>query len=90
MLGQKFEVDDSFGTIYLSNIPAECNDQDKYLLKILLGKKAVTKKCLNKELPAKGEWMMIVKGMYEIEKLTFSLRLPQIHYVDIAPNGYYT
>lgn len=88
MLG--FEIDDSFGTIYLNNIPAECNDQDKHLLKILLGKKAVTKKCLNKEPPAKGEWIMIVNGMYEMEKLTFSQRLPWIHFINIAPNGYFT
>ena len=72
-----FEIIFNFGTVYLGNIPTELNNQDKYLLKILLsaGKKAITKKCLNKEPPTKREWLVIVKEIYEMEKLTFTLRL---------------
>lgn len=55
-----FEIDDSFGTISLGSIPAECNTQDKCFLKILLGvsKKAFLKNGSRKE----KEQTTIVKG----------------------------
>lgn len=73
----EFEVECSFNTVYLGNIPTTFNTQDKYLLKILLvaSKKAITKKWLNKNPPTKEEWITIVKGVFEMERLTFSLRL---------------
>ena len=72
-----FEINFNFGTVYLGNIPTELNNQDKNLLKILLvaGKKAITKKWLNKEPPTIREWLVIVKEIYKMEKLTFTLRL---------------
>lgn len=72
-----FEIDHSFGTIYLGNIQTDFNAQDKYLLKILLvaSKKAITKKWLEEIPPTKDEWITIVDNMFEMEKLTFSLRL---------------
>ncbi len=71
------EIDISFGTIYLGIIPTDLNAQDKYLIKILLvvSKKAINKKCLDRDPPTKREWIAIVQGMYDMEKLTFSLRL---------------
>ena len=71
------QLDDSFQTIYLGNLPYTLNAQDKYLLKILLvaSKKAITRKWLVKEPPTKAEWMTVVKELYDMERLTFSLRL---------------
>lgn len=72
-----FEMDNSFGTIYLGNIPPDFNVRDKYLLKILIVacKKEITKKWLVNEPPTKGQWIVIVRGIFDMEKMTFSLRL---------------
>ena len=72
-----FEINFNFGIVYLGNIPTDLTNQDKYLLKILLvaGKKAITKKWLNKEPPTKTEWLVIVKEIYDMEKLTLTHRL---------------
>lgn len=72
-----FEIDRSFGTIHLLNIPTDFNTQDKYLLRMLLvaSKKAINKKWLAENPPTKEEWLVIVKDMFDMEKMTFSLRL---------------
>ena len=72
-----FDIEYNFQTIYLCNLPNDLTSQDKYLLKILLaaGKKPITRKWLNREPPTVGEWSAIVREIYEMEMLTFSLRL---------------
>jgi len=67
----------NFSTIYLGNIPTNLNAQDKYLLNVLLvaSKKTITKKWLQESPPTKDEWIVIVSHVYDMEKLTFSLRL---------------
>ncbi len=71
------EIEYNFQNVYLCNLPADLNSQDKYLLKILLiaGKKPITRKWLNREPPTVGEWSATVKNIHEMEMMTFSLRL---------------
>ena len=72
-----FETELNFTNIYLGNISSELCTADKYLLKILLvaSKKALTKKWLTQTPPTKREWTAIVQDIFEMEKLTFSVRL---------------
>ena len=72
-----FEIECEFTTIYLCNISGDISTPDKYLLKILLvaAKKAITKKWLDSNPPTRGEWIAIVQDIYEMERLTFSVRL---------------
>ena len=67
--------DCSFTIIYLGNIAAHLLRRDKYLLKILLAasKKAVTRKWLQIEPPAKTDWINIVNDVQNMERITFSL-----------------
>ena len=50
---------------------------------LVASKKAITRRWLSKESPSKEEWIAIVKEIYDMEKLTFSLNLclGQIHHV---------
>lgn len=72
-----FEIKFDFCTIYLGDISSTINVTDNYLIKIMLvaSKKAITRKWLLKESPSKEEWIAIVKQIYDMEKLTFSLNL---------------
>ncbi len=72
-----FGVGHDFCNIYLGNIPPTMNVADKYLIKIMLvaSKKAITRRWLSKESPSIEEWIAIVKEIYDVEKLTFSLNL---------------
>lgn len=65
-----FEIRHNFCTIYHGNISATINASDKYLIK-----KAIARRWLIKEPPTKEEWVGIVKEIYNMEKLTFSLNL---------------
>lgn len=69
-----FEIDNSFGTIYLGNIPTNFNTQDylKYYWLLIIIKK---KNIFVENPPTKEEWIVTVKYMYDKEKLAFSLRL---------------
>lgn len=71
------KINHDFSTIYLGNISTKLNSRDKYLLQILLAasKKAITRKWMIKEPPTKLEWIGIVKEIYSMERLTFSLKL---------------
>jgi len=66
----------SFSVTYLGNIPTEINKQDRYLLQLLLAgsKKAITRRWLCKECPTISDWIEIVEEIYNMERLTFSLR----------------
>lgn len=72
-----FEINHDFCTIYLGNISPTIRATDKYFIKIMLvaSKKAITRRWLSKESPSKEEWIAIVKEIYDMEKLTFSLNL---------------
>ncbi len=72
-----FEIKLDFCTIYLGNISPTISVTDKYLIKIMLvaSKKAITRRWLSKESPSKEEWIGIVKEIYDMERLTFSLNL---------------
>lgn len=52
-----------FWTCCLGNISLTIHSSNKHLIKIMLaaGKKAITRRWLNEELPTKGEWIGIVK-----------------------------
>lgn len=72
-----FELINNFTTIYLGNLPPELTKSDKYLLSILLAgaKKAITRKWLCEDIPSIKDWIHIITEIYEMERLTFSLRL---------------
>lgn len=72
-----FVTKHDFCTIYLGNIPSTINSSDTYLINIMLtaSKKAINRKWLSKEPPTQGDWIGIVKDIYNMEKLTFSLNL---------------
>lgn len=74
ILGSELEF--NFSVIYLGNLPTGLRKTDRYLLQILLAgsKKAITRKWLSKDSPTIDEWMEIVKQIYAMEHLTFSLR----------------
>lgn len=66
-----------FIIIYLGNVPQQLRKSDKYLLLILLvgAKKAITRKWLQEDIPSTLDWIQIVSEIYDMERLTFSLRL---------------
>lgn len=74
-----FEIEHTFKTIYLGNLPNELNTQDKHLLKILLmaSKKSITRKWLNGSPLTLRDWSATVEEIREVEMLTFSLRLQE-------------
>ena len=69
-----FDIEYNFQTVYLCNLPADPNSQDKYLLKISLtaSKKSITRKWLNGATDG-GRVVSHCKEKHEME--TFSLRL---------------
>lgn len=70
------ELECNFKTIYLGIPPIKIKSKDKYLFSILLAasKKAITRKWMKKEPPTRSEWIEIVKDIYNMESLSFSLR----------------
>uniref|UniRef100_A0A3B3D4V0 Reverse transcriptase domain-containing protein n=1 Tax=Oryzias melastigma TaxID=30732 RepID=A0A3B3D4V0_ORYME len=66
-----------FTVIYLGNLPQDVQHSKKYLCLILLAgaRKAITRKWLSKDPPTSSDWMIIVKDIYLMERLTFTLRL---------------
>lgn len=70
------ELEFNFSVIYLGNLPTGLRKTDRYLLQILLAasKKAITRKWLSQDSPTIDEWIEIVKEIYVMEHLTFSLR----------------
>lgn len=73
----RFDLPCDFLTIYLGNLPQELRKSDKYLLLILLAgaKKAITRKWLCEDAPSTKEWIQVVSEIYDMERLTFSIRL---------------
>uniref|UniRef100_A0A669B572 Reverse transcriptase domain-containing protein n=1 Tax=Oreochromis niloticus TaxID=8128 RepID=A0A669B572_ORENI len=72
-----FKLNLDFCTVYLGDIPSTVPLKDKYLINILLGagKKALTRKWLEKEPPTKKDWIGIMEEIYRMEKLTSLLNL---------------
>lgn len=75
MMGLNLAPD--FTVFYLCDLPQGLRNSDKYLLLILLAgaKKAITRKWLNVDPPSSLDWIGIIKEIYTMERLTFSLRL---------------
>lgn len=61
----------------LGDLPNEVTGSDRYLLKtfIAAGKKAITRKWLQADPPSTENWLQIVSEIFQMEKLTFCLRL---------------
>ena len=55
----------SCATVYLDNISTEFNTRDKHLPLSVVNKKAITKKWLDKNPQTKGEWIAVVKKIYD-------------------------
>ena len=55
-----------------------------YLLQILLvaAKKKITIKWLKKESPNQAEWLTILRNIYTMEKMTYSLRLQRDLFIE--------
>lgn len=72
-----YRIKNDFRTIYLGDISNFTKTNDRYLIKILLvaSKKALTRRWLSEDPPTKNEWIGIVKDIYNMEKITFSLNL---------------
>lgn len=70
-------LSNDFPTIYLGNLPQELTKADRYLVSILLAgaKKAITRKWLCEDVPSLKDWTQVVDEIYEMERLTFSIRL---------------
>lgn len=63
--------------LYLGDLPDEVAGSDRCLLKIFTaaGKKAITHKWLQADAPSVERWLQIVSKIFEMEKMTFCLRL---------------
>lgn len=63
--------------MYLGNIKEQIQKEDLYLVKIILAatKKAITKKWLHPDPLTQQDWIRIVEGISEMEKITFNIRL---------------
>lgn len=70
------ELEFNFSVIYLGNLSTALRKADRYLLQIVLAgsKKAITSKWLSKVSQTIAEWIEIVKEIYVMGHLTFSLR----------------
>lgn len=70
------QLEETFSVFYLGNIPNGTRKEDRYLLQILqaASKKAITRKWLNIDPPTSSQWIEITNEIYNMEKLTFSLR----------------
>ena len=67
-----------FDTLYIGNISFDSWDyRDKILLLILqvASKKAISRRWLKQDSPTIGEWLEVVRVIYKMEKLTYSLRI---------------
>uniref|UniRef100_A0A3B5R1I6 Reverse transcriptase domain-containing protein n=1 Tax=Xiphophorus maculatus TaxID=8083 RepID=A0A3B5R1I6_XIPMA len=68
----------TFECIFLCNIPVDkLNHNDQKLLFILLAgsKKALTRKWLKREPPTTDDWINVVKEIYVLERLSFSINV---------------
>lgn len=64
-----------FTEAYLGNLPQGMQKLDKYLLLLAVAKKAITRRWLCKDYPVLKDWIQVVNEIYDMERLTFSLRL---------------
>lgn len=71
-----FDIEQTFISLYLGEIPDNLHNREKYLLKVLLAasKKAITRKWQQKDPPTMTQWIDIVKEIHHMERMTFALR----------------
>lgn len=67
----------------MGDIPEDITGNDRYLFKILTvtAKKGITRKWLQNDPPTVDSWLEIIKEIYEMERLTFLLRLKSNLYI---------
>lgn len=64
---------------YLGHIKDIVKIEDTHLIKVLLAasKKAITRQWLNEKSPKQEQWLEIVRDIFNMEKLTHSLRVKE-------------
>lgn len=74
-----YKIPNSCLVLYLGHLEGLVHKEDQYLVKILLaaGKKAITKNWLRTDTPNDKQWMLIIDGILEMERLTYKLRLKE-------------
>ncbi len=73
-------IPSTFEALYLGLRPDTVKGfESKYMYNILLlaSKKAITRRWLTKDPPSVKDWIRVVQDIFEMEKLTFILRLEQ-------------
>ena len=68
-----FDIEQTFISLYLGEIPDNLNNREKYLLKVLLAasKKPITTKWLQKDPPTVTQWIDFVEEIHHMERMTF-------------------
>lgn len=72
-----------FKVMYLGNLNKHVVKDDRYLAKILLVtcKKAITRNWYKAEPPTTTQWMEIIREVYEMERMTYRIRLKEYVFV---------
>lgn len=72
-----YKITRNFNTLYLGNNTQSVLKEDMYLVNILCVacKKSITRNWYKSDTPSLGEWMEIVKEIYNMEEMTLILRL---------------